>query len=292
MMLRPYCTPLMVTWAIWALLAGFSDLFAQNRSVDFRWAPENYVAVVGLPDDWQKTMVSENGSLTYDFGPGPYARGLTTITFGLEGQSLTVNRQGIPDGRTPIVETILSNPEFQLRLLSLSLIPDNYTSPKPGSRLTDKVSRLDGMNGARGWVKPAPDLDPAFANVAWGTNRAIRYQVDVEPGHRYKIATGFLEGWKSTAGARPLEIHVEGTEIQTIDPLVDGVKGKAYVHLFDAADVNNDGRLSIEVHPSAQGPDPNTMMNVFWVFGESFDGSAEAIAQGRRYPAREGLLSP
>jgi len=257
-----------------------STTSGQDRRVDFRWAPENHLTVIALPDDWQKTMATENGALAYDFGPGPYARNLTSVHFGLSGVSMKVEEQRLPNGKAPIVATRLVAPATELLLTSFALIPDNYTSPKPSSRLNDRVHRLDGLNGARGWAVPSEDLDPAFANVAWGTNRSIRYQVEVEKGQSYKVATGFLEGWKSTTNARPLEIHIEGSDVRTIDPLADGIKGKAYVHLMDGTDINSDGKLNIEIHPSAKGPDPNTTLSVFWLFSADFDGLPEAIAAG------------
>lgn len=252
----------------------------QDRIVDFRWAPEQHFTVIGLPDDWQKTMTTETGALAYDFGPGPYARNLTSVQFGVKGIPLTGMGMHIPDGKTPIVRTTQKAVGGELHSTAFALVPERYTSPKPGNRLSERVSRFTGLNGARGWVAPHDSLDPAFANVAWGTNRAIRYQVDVEPGASYKVATGFLEGWKSTAGARPLEIHVEGSPVRTVDPLAEGIRGKAYVHILDARDANLDGKLNIEIHPSAVGPDPNTILNVFWVFPDNLQLSADAIARG------------
>jgi len=52
-------------------------VFCQNRVVDFKFAPANYLTAICLPDDWLKTLVWERGALAYDFGPGPYARPLT-----------------------------------------------------------------------------------------------------------------------------------------------------------------------------------------------------------------------
>ncbi len=273
---RPLSIACMVVYI--AILAN--DVRGQNHLVDYRWSPENFLTVIGLPDDWQKTMATENGSLAYDFGPGPYARNLTSVNFGLKNRTLTLKQQQLPDGKTPIVKTTLAAPGIELNLTSFAVVPEEYVSPKLEYKLTDKVTRLDGLNGARGWATPASGLDPAFANVAWGTNRAIRYRVKVDQGQKYQVATGFLEGWKSTAGARPLEIHVEGSQIKTIDPLADGVKGRAYVHLTDGIDADEDGFLSIEIHPSATGPDPNTILNVFWVFSENFEGQPDAIAAG------------
>lgn len=264
--------------AIFAVLPPYVS--GQDRNVDFRWAPEQHFTVIGLPDDWQKTMTTETGALAYDFGPGPYARNLTSVQFGVKGTNLTVKDMRLPNGKTPIVTTLFTADKGDLQTTTFAIVPEWYVSPKPKNQLTEKVSRFTGINGARGWVVSPDSLDPAFANVAWGTNRAIRYTVDVERGQSYKVATGFLEGWKSTAGARPLEIHVEGSQIITIDPLADGIRGKAYVHILAGRDTNLDGKLNIEIHPSATGPDPNTILNVFWVFPDALQVTADAVARG------------
>ncbi|MGB2959342.1 MAG: hypothetical protein WBD30_10685, partial [Bacteroidota bacterium] len=53
---------------------------SQERYVDFRYAPFGGFAAICFPDDWQKSVVTDQGSLGYDFGPGPYALPLTRIS--------------------------------------------------------------------------------------------------------------------------------------------------------------------------------------------------------------------
>jgi len=256
-------------------------VYAQKYPVNYEFAPEQYYTLIGLPDDWQKTMATERGSLAYDFGPGPYARHLTDISFGLKGVDLRVESQSLPNGRTPIVHTTLAHETSKVHLTTFALVPDNYQSPSLPQQLTYRVSRVNGWNGTLGWARPDSTLDPSFANVAWGTNRAIRYRLSVDQYARYTIAMGFLEAWKSTARARFLDLRVEGAEPLVIDPLADGQRGKAYVHLFDAHDVNGDGSIFIEVHPSGLAPDPNTFLSTFWVFTENFEANPDDIAHGR-----------
>src|SRR5574341_412169 len=89
------------------LLLTLGGAAGQHRQVDFRFAPENYFTAICLPDDWQKTLVSEQGALAYDFGPGPYAKPLTEINVGIKGKEPRVNRQYLQDSRVPIVTTEL-----------------------------------------------------------------------------------------------------------------------------------------------------------------------------------------
>src|SRR5574341_1791291 len=80
-------------------------MLAQDRFVDFRYAPRNYLTAVCLPDDWQKTLVTETGALAYDLGPGPYAKALTEVAVGVKEKNLRVVRQYFVDPRVPIAIT-------------------------------------------------------------------------------------------------------------------------------------------------------------------------------------------
>ena len=64
-------------------LSMWGSGFSQDRVVDFRYAPFGGFAAICFPDDWLKTVVMDDGSLGYDFGPGPYARPLTRISIGI-----------------------------------------------------------------------------------------------------------------------------------------------------------------------------------------------------------------
>jgi len=63
------------TILLFAALSGtVPPLFSQPAdSAWFPFSPARHLAAIGLVDDWHKPLVTETGSLAYDFGPGPYA---------------------------------------------------------------------------------------------------------------------------------------------------------------------------------------------------------------------------
>jgi hypothetical protein len=256
------------------------NLWAQQQEIDFRYKPSQYYTLISLPDDWQKSMATETGALAYDFGPGPYARHLTEIRFGIRGDMLEVEEQSLPNGKAPLISTTSANRYHKIHTKTFSIVPDRYSTPELSNQVHPRVRRHHGWNGALGWAKPDSSLDPSFANVAWGTNRAIHYSIQVEPGTRRTIALGFLEAWKGRAGDRAFELRLEGAQSIIIDPLRDGIKGRAYVYSFNASDTNRDGYIELQVHPSAQAPDPNTFLNTFWVFPPSYVAEPNSIARG------------
>ena len=202
----------------------------QKRQVDFRFAPESYLTAICLPDDWQKTLVSEKGALAYDFGPGPYAKPLTEISVGLKEKALRINRQYLQDPRVPIVVTERIGDGVTMQQHAFALIPQNPQLQTP-TWINDKVQRIGGLNGCISWASPAGKIDPAFRNVAWGNNRPIKYRVKVTPGSKKRVAMGICESYKPRAGTRILELHVEGSTPLTVDPMASGEKNHPYVFL-------------------------------------------------------------
>ena len=76
-----------------------------------------------------------------------------------------------------------------------------------------------------------------------------------------------------------LALHVEGAAPQDIDLLVSGEQNQPQAFVFDAADVDGDAQLDIEVKASTKTQDPNVLINVIWVFPADFAVSlAELIA--------------
>lgn len=264
---------------ILGLFLSLHGTHAQPRKVTFEFAPFNYLSTIGFPDDWQKTLVTETGALAYDFGPGPYARPLTEITIGVEVDTLRVVRQFLENPLAAIISTELEGKRASVRLESFA-IPGSQDSPILPSRLTDRVSRVGGWNGAYGWAKPLGVTDPAFRNVAWGNNRAILYRVSVPKGSKKVVALGLCEPYKPRPGTRLLELRVEGAEPLTVDPLEDSLQNKPLVRILHGGDVNGDGELEIEVHPTAKSPDPNVFLNVFWVFPEGSRINPGEIVRG------------
>ncbi|HTY58044.1 MAG TPA: hypothetical protein VMF59_04470, partial [Bacteroidota bacterium] len=247
------------------LVSGRSPAQTRPPVVDFRYAPATHLTAICFPEDWQKTVVNEHGSLCYDFGPGPYVRPLTEISVGGKEITLLPGEPRIADPRVPIVTLRLEGSEASATLEEFALDGRTVTHPA-NTFLGGKIRRLGGLNGAPGWANPIPPCDPAFRNAAWGTNRPILYRVRVQPGSSRRVALGFCEPYKSKRGERVLDLRVEGAAPMTIDALKDGERNKPSVYFFDARDENRDGEIAIEVHASTSGLDPNVVLNAFWVF--------------------------
>lgn len=250
--------------------------FGQTRTVDFKFAPANYLTAICLVDDWQKTLVSETGALAYDFGPGPYAKPLTEISLGIKEKSLPVTRQYLRDPQVPVISSAFGS---VMQQQAFALIPEKLPLQTP-SVINEKVQRLGGLNGCLGWAAPTGKVDPAFRNVAWGTNRPIKYRVKVLPGSQKRVALGICESYKPRPGTRIIELHVEGAAPLTVDPMASGEKNHPYVFLFAGKDENGDGQLAIEAHASPQSPDPNVILNAFWIFPENASITSEAVLRG------------
>lgn len=252
----------------------------QDRKVDFSFSPARYYSAICLPYDWVKTMVTTRGGLGYDFGPGgPYSVPLTEISFGVKDTLLPVTRQYFEDAAVPIAITEFGDRRLRMRQLAFALVPEQPY--QPASDYDDGiVRRLHGIAGGVAWATPIVDADPAFRNVAWGTIRPVQYRVRVDQGAKKQVALGICEGGKNK-GARLMELHVEGAEPRTIDPVQDYQRNLPYVFLFEGHDANGDGELAIEVHASPKSPDPNVYLNAFWIFSEQTKLSTETILRGQ-----------
>ena len=251
---------------------------SQQHSVDFRYAPAGSYSVICLPDDWQKSVITSLGELGYDFGPGPYAQPLTRVSIGVREESLTVRRHWLPDPRVPVICTEFTEGKITSHQQVFALIPPSLTHPT-GLRSDGKVLRTGGLNGCRGWASPSVSCDPAFRTVAWGTNRPITYKVRVDQGGHRTVALGFCESYKTRTGSRLLDCRVEGAPSQIVDPVLQGSTSTPVVRLFKGIDANQDGWITVEVHP-VKGSDPNVILNAIWVFPESVKISEVMVASG------------
>jgi len=250
---------------------------SQERYVDFRYAPFGGFAAICFPDDWQKSVVTDQGGLGYDFGPGPYARPLTRISVGPKEDSVTVLRQYYEDPRIPVATTEYRTGTGTMVQKAFAIVPDRRRAHQVRH---GRVTRLGGLTGTVAWASPPAEYDSAFRNVAWGVNRAVRYRVSVDPGSRKHVALGLCEPYKPRAAMRIMDLHVEGAAVQTVDPRSGVGKNRPLVYLFNARDVDGDGLLDIEVHASQTSPDPNVYLNVMWVFEKDTPLTVEEVARG------------
>ena len=246
------------------------------RDVDHAYSAATWHSPLGLPDDWHKPMADDRGALLYDFGPGPYAKPLTVVEFGLRDQPLGRERQWLESPRVPIVRTTLASGGGRVEVTTLSLPPEEIAG---SNGRFPRYERLDGISGALGWANPTTPCSPEFRNVAWGINRPIRYRVRVEPGAKKRVVLGFCESYKPRLNERVATMRVEGASEQTVDLVATAARNAPQVFLFDAADANRDGWLDVTVE-APQGKDPNTTLALIAVYAAEAKLTREIMLAG------------
>ena len=261
------------------LAIGFSPAWTQYQPVDFRYSPSHYFAAICFPNDWLKSVVTENNGLGYDFGPGPYATPLTEVTVRPAGENVTLAGHRFPDPKIPLVRA-------SFRGTGIGMVQEVFAVPLGmkgilGGNPKRTAERVQGWNGTIGWARPEGQVDPAFRNAAWGVNRPILYRVPVRRGSEKLVALGICEPYKWGPGTRILDLRVEGAEPVIFDPLEKGKKNEPHVLFFRGRDANGDGQLAIEAHAAIASPDPNPFLNVFWVFPPEATVSAQDLIAGR-----------
>lgn len=127
----------------------------------------------------------------------------------------------------------------------------------------------------RDWARPTSEFSSLFHHVMIGWNRPLEFQYPAAPDKVYQIAFGLVEGYYAEAGMRPLEIHVEGRNVKTVDLAKEYGKNVPAVFTFSAKDRNGNGVIEFGVHPAAGAKDTNTIVSGLWLF----DGDAAPAAQ-------------
>ena len=257
------------------VLCDVALVLCQDLWIDHRYTPEYWYSAIGFPGDYHKTLVDENGSLLYDFGPGPYVRPNTVISVGLKDEPLTLTKQYYDDARIPVVCTELASETGSIAIKSYSLIPETFEEDKSKN---ERIWRTNGLTGSQSWASPPDSADPAFRHVAWGTNRPIEYHIGVNRGESRTVVLGFCESYRTKTGLRTLDLHIEGAQVRTIDPLDAGPANTPQIYRFNARDENNDAVIDVEVL-SPKG-DPNTILNVLWVFPADYELDENALIRG------------
>lgn len=258
---------------------------AADLTIDHRYAPERQYTLLNFPFDWQKTILLGNGNLAYDFGPGPYHAAETEIGFTVTGAAQMVERQFFADPAAPVATSIIRFGGIRITEEAFCIVPPSV--PAPASFISGRVTRNGHLAGTVAWSGAAGSPDGAFRNVAWGTNRPITYRVAVPPGSRKLVALGICESYKSGPGQRVLDLRVEGAPPRLFDPRKGVEKNTPSVLLFDGRDADADGAIDIEAHCAPESPDPNVLLNAFWIFPGGTTISADSIASGHVSPEAE-----
>ncbi len=255
-------------------------------TVDFRYAPPRWLSPLGMPDDWHKSLVDDQGRLAYDFGPGPYARPTTLVHLRMPEGIVHQTSQHLANPRVPVVTTEGVGDTFQFRQEAFTLIPET-TDPTHTEETVSAVRRTNGYVGTVAWATPPEPVDPAFRNVAWGTGREIRYEIDVAPGSRKRVALGFCDSYRTGRVKRLMDLRIEGAPTRTLDLLETGSTNEPQAFFFDAHDQDGDGVLHIVIAAAAATQDPNVFVSGLWVFAPEATVSTEDVIRGAATPQAE-----
>lgn len=254
---------------------------SNSQDMSFPYSPAKWRTPICFVNDWQKSLVDHQGALNYDFGPGPYARPKTTISIGIKDGNLDVKNQRLHSPRVPVVITDFAAEDILMQQKSFALYDSRIHQIPKNPNEGFSVKRYSGLVGCVAWAQPNKPADPAFENVAWGTNRPIRYHLDVTPNSQKVVALGFCDSYRVKGKiTRVMELHVEGAPTQTIDLLVSGDQNEPQVFLFNARDTDGNGDLSIEVKASPTTQDPNVLLNAIWTFPENMKISNSELIAG------------
>ncbi|MBP7141689.1 MAG: hypothetical protein KBA71_07255 [Opitutaceae bacterium] len=256
-----------------------AGLFAgpAGRRVDFRYGLPSWHQPLGIPEDWHKPMANERGALLYDFGPGPYVKGLTSIEATATGTPFALDRQTFADNaRIPVVRSRLVRGNNSVTITTLSLPP---SKPSPSNGQGSSWSRLDGIGGVTGWANPGEGFSPEFRNVAWGINRPIHYRIRIGKGESRTLMLGFCESYKRTLNQRIADMRVEGAPPQVVDLVLNAATNQPQVFLFNANDANRDGWLDIRI-VAPQGHDPNSTLATLAVYPAGIALSRQELLEG------------
>jgi hypothetical protein len=150
------------------------------------------------------------------------------------------------------------------------------TSP-PGSRLL--IDHTPGV--LRGWARPQVPCDPRFRDILVGWARPLAFTCPAEPGKKYRVAFGLIEGYHAEAGVRPLQIRIEGQTVRDVDLVREFGRNQPVVLCFDAEDRNHNGLLEMGIYSPDGARDTNTILSALWVFDAAHAPSESALREGK-----------
>lgn len=208
-------------------------------------------------------------SPTFPAGTDVVTVQITNTSSGSQRLSVTVP---LPDGARPGRRTVMYGGRV---ILALPMEIDTRGQMRDWGSDDDSTPML-------GWGRPDVDCDPAFRNIRAGLGGVpIIYKFSVQPGSSHDVVLGFCESHWEVAGQRPFVCSVEGASPVTLDPLARWGRHKPGAILFQARDVNNDGKLVVSVLPGPGAPDPNPILNAVWIFPAGTKPNIDQVIRGR-----------
>jgi hypothetical protein len=170
----------------------------------------------------------------------------------------------INDSKTQLTERGFTEKPFCFLSHACSEFSPPDLSKDDTSKTGIEIDHSPGVN--RSWARPNITCDRCFRDIMVGWNRPLIFKYQAQSNKRYRIAFGLIEGWHDKAGVRPLEIRVEGKAVRSVDLVGEYGKNTPVVFLFDARDLNGDGKIEMGVYSPRDAEDKNTILSGLWVF--------------------------
>ncbi len=251
--------------ALGAIAASTDDSFV----LDHRYKPSKWQTAIGLPDDWQKSIIDKGGELLYDY-PGALGGFGTRIGFELSEGSGEWISQALETPKVPVVTTVrwLGNIEMSAEAFAVTDSSVKSMSEIRGLESAVKQSRIIPLSSHASsyeFAVPAAGVDPEFSSSAVGWGQPIRYRFS---GRKGTVVFGFCEGYWSDPGQRVLELRIDGVVKKIVDPVAEVGQNDVLLVEVEAADTTGDGNIDIEVASAPAGKDGNTTLSALWVFDE------------------------
>ncbi len=256
-----------------AALLGCVSLVAvaedDGFTLDHRYRPGKWQTAIGLPDDWQKSLVDRSGELLYDY-PGSFEGFATRIDVELSDGSGEWIGQALEAPRVPVVQTRrrwgqveMLTEAFAVTDLSANPLEELKTAGKPA--VEHSMIPLSSHDTNFTFAAPESTVDKEFASTDVGWGQPLRYRF---VGQRGVVVFGFCEGHWNEFGQRVMELRIDGVVKRAIDTVRDAGKNVAFIVPVEAEDTNGDGRIDIEVAAAGIAKDHNTILSALWVFDQ------------------------
>ncbi|MEN8255823.1 MAG: hypothetical protein ABFR33_10190, partial [Verrucomicrobiota bacterium] len=237
--------------------------------LDHRYKPGKWQTAIGLPDDWQKSIVDKGGELLYDY-PGPLDRFGTRIDFEPTDGSGEWITQTLETPKVPVVTTVWQWGEIEMSAESFAVTDQSVKSMSDlqGSKSTTDQSKITPLSSPEirmGFAAPKGGGDFEFASAEIGWNQPLRYRF---AGRRGTVVFGFCEGYWGESGQRVMELKVDGVVKKVVDPVAEVGKNGVLLVEVEATDTTGDGNIDIEVVAAPGAKDKNVILSGLWVFDE------------------------
>ncbi|HOX39090.1 MAG TPA: hypothetical protein PL033_13985 [Candidatus Brocadiia bacterium] len=263
-----------------------------------------------LREDWGVAGVClvkpEAASTTQEYHIQPSPRVITRAVAGQTSLTTTAYRAPVWPQSVDVLEARLANDsdaetviEFRLDIPETVGIGERLGSAGGRAALSlpenpqpIRKMREWGCNGGAmampGWGRPDVECDAAFRNIRAGMGGVpIIYYLNVPAGASKTVVLGLCESHWADAGRRPVTLYVEGAPKSEVDAVASWGRHKPGCVVFNARDLNGDGRLQIVSAPHPEAQDKNPILNVIWVFSPDVFVDAKEVLKGNMNKAAE-----